>query len=165
MEQDRRIGTVMTSLGACRATICGENLVELHISAEEVAPGSEAQGAEFRRVAEAVDRYAAGDFAAVGALALGPEGTPFQRKVWEALRALPAGRTVSYSELAEICGAPKGVRAAASAVAANRIALAIPCHRVVRKGGEVGQFRWGSELKAKLIELERSAATRRAIAA
>jgi AraC family transcriptional regulator of adaptative response/methylated-DNA-[protein]-cysteine methyltransferase len=75
--------------------------------------------------------------------------------VWQALRAIPAGSTVSYSELARRIGAPKSVRAVAGACAANVLALAIPCHRVLRNDGSISGYRWGVERKRALLERER----------
>jgi AraC family transcriptional regulator of adaptative response/methylated-DNA-[protein]-cysteine methyltransferase len=82
-------------------------------------------------------------------------GTPFQRRVWDALRAIPAGETRSYGEVAAAVGAPKGARAVAAACASNRVALVIPCHRVVREGGALSGYRWGAERKRALLEAER----------
>lgn len=79
----------------------------------------------------------------------------FRRRVWEGLTHIPVGETVSYSELARRIGCPTAVRAVASAVAANHIAVIIPCHRVVRSDGYPGKFRWGTTLKRRLIELEK----------
>jgi AraC family transcriptional regulator of adaptative response/methylated-DNA-[protein]-cysteine methyltransferase len=90
-------------------------------------------------------------------LPLDVRGTAFQERVWQALRDIPAGRTVSYSELAEAIGAPGAVRAVAGACAANKIAVAIPCHRVVRNDGGLSGYRWGVERKRALIEREKRA--------
>lgn len=90
-------------------------------------------------------------------LPLDIRGTAFQQRVWEALRRVPAGTTVSYAELAERIGSPRSVRAVAGACAANRIAVAIPCHRVVRTGGGISGYRWGVERKRALLERERKA--------
>ena len=87
-------------------------------------------------------------------LPLDVRGTAFQARVWRALRDIPAGSTLSYSELAERIGAPRAVRAVAQACAANRIAVAIPCHRVVRQGGELGGYRWGVARKRELLRRE-----------
>lgn len=87
-------------------------------------------------------------------LPLDVRGTAFQHRVWQALREIPAGMTVSYSELAERIGLPKSVRAVAAACAANRIAVAIPCHRVVRNDGGLSGYRWGVERKQKLLARE-----------
>jgi AraC family transcriptional regulator of adaptative response/methylated-DNA-[protein]-cysteine methyltransferase len=93
---------------------------------------------------------------AVGlALPLDVRGTAFQERVWQALRAIPPGQTATYSEIAERIGAPQAVRAVASACAANRIAVAIPCHRVVRRDGALSGYRWGVARKRELLRRER----------
>ena len=90
-------------------------------------------------------------------LPLDVRGTAFQQKVWRALREIPAGETVSYSEIAERIGSPKAVRAVAGACAANRIAVVIPCHRVVRNDGNLSGYRWGVQRKSALLEREKMA--------
>ncbi|HYP88619.1 MAG TPA: methylated-DNA--[protein]-cysteine S-methyltransferase, partial [Polyangiaceae bacterium] len=87
-------------------------------------------------------------------LPLDIRGTAFQERVWQALRQIAPGQTLSYAELAERVGAPKAVRAVASACAANRLAVAIPCHRVVRRDGASSGYRWGVERKRELLERE-----------
>ena len=87
-------------------------------------------------------------------LPLDVRGTAFQQRVWEALRKIPAGSTASYSEIAQAIGAPKSVRAVAQACAANSLAIAIPCHRVVRNDGALSGYRWGVERKRKLLDRE-----------
>jgi AraC family transcriptional regulator of adaptative response/methylated-DNA-[protein]-cysteine methyltransferase len=87
-------------------------------------------------------------------LPLDIRGTPFQEKVWAALRTIPAGATATYSDLAARVGDPKAVRAVASACAANKLAVAIPCHRVLRTDGSLSGYRWGVERKRALIERE-----------
>jgi methylated-DNA-[protein]-cysteine S-methyltransferase/AraC family transcriptional regulator of adaptative response/methylated-DNA-[protein]-cysteine methyltransferase len=87
-------------------------------------------------------------------LTLDMRGTPFRRRVWEKLKAIPVGRTVSYAELAKWVAPLANPRAVAGACAANPIALAIPCHRVVRSSGELAGFRWGIERKRELIRKE-----------
>lgn len=87
-------------------------------------------------------------------LPLDVRGTAFQHRVWQALRDIPAGSTASYTEIAERIGAPKAVRAVAGACAANALAVAIPCHRVVRNGGALSGYRWGVERKRALLERE-----------
>ncbi len=82
------------------------------------------------------------------------KGTNFQIKVWEALLRVPEGELVSYSHLASEAGSPSAVRAVASAVAANPVAWLVPCHRVIRSSGVLGQYRWGPERKAALIGWE-----------
>lgn len=87
-------------------------------------------------------------------LTLDVRGTPFQRRVWEALLRIPAGKTVTYAALAARIGEPKATRAVANACAANAIALAIPCHRVIRNDGTLSGYRWGVERKRALIAKE-----------
>ena len=84
-------------------------------------------------------------------------GTPFQKKVWATLRAIPAGATATYSALAVRIGEPNAVRAVASACAANKLAVAIPCHRVLRTDGSLSGYRWGVERKRILLEKEAAA--------
>ena len=87
-------------------------------------------------------------------LPLDIRGTAFQQRVWAALRAIPAGRTATYREIARAIGQPKAVRAVAQACAKNPLAVAIPCHRVVRTDGDVSGYRWGVERKRELIARE-----------
>jgi AraC family transcriptional regulator of adaptative response/methylated-DNA-[protein]-cysteine methyltransferase len=87
-------------------------------------------------------------------------GTAFQRQVWTALREIPLGETASYGEVAARIGRPTAARAVARACAANELALAVPCHRVVRSDGSVGGYRWGTERKERLLEREAEVADR-----
>jgi AraC family transcriptional regulator of adaptative response/methylated-DNA-[protein]-cysteine methyltransferase len=89
-------------------------------------------------------------------LPLDVRGTTFQQRVWQALREIPPGRTASYAEIAERIGTPKAVRAVAQACAANVLAVAIPCHRVVRQDGALSGYRWGVERKRTLLAREGS---------
>ncbi|MGH9854462.1 MAG: bifunctional DNA-binding transcriptional regulator/O6-methylguanine-DNA methyltransferase Ada [Blastocatellia bacterium] len=87
-------------------------------------------------------------------LPLDLRGTAFQQRVWQALREIPAGETASYTDIANRIGSPKSVRAVAQACAANTLAVAIPCHRVVRNDGGLSGYRWGVERKRALLEKE-----------
>lgn len=87
-------------------------------------------------------------------LPLDVQGTAFQERVWQALREIPPGVTVSYTDIAERIGSPKAVRAVAQACGANHIAVAIPCHRVVRRDGALSGYRWGVERKRALLQRE-----------
>src|SRR4029079_15730512 len=87
-------------------------------------------------------------------LPLDIKATAFQRQVWEHLRAIPYGQTVSYSDVAKALGKPGAVRAVGRACATNPVALVIPCHRVVREDKSLGGYRWGLERKQKLLDLE-----------
>jgi AraC family transcriptional regulator of adaptative response/methylated-DNA-[protein]-cysteine methyltransferase len=90
-------------------------------------------------------------------LPLDIRATAFQRRVWEALQRIPRGETRSYSAVAKKIGMPKAARAVARACATNPVAVAIPCHRVVREDGELGGYRWGMERKEQLLALEQKA--------
>ena len=89
-------------------------------------------------------------------LPLDIRGTTFQRRIWQALREVPAGTTASYSEIADRVGSPTAARAVARACAANPLAVAVPCHRVVRNDGKLGGYRWGVERKRALLAREAS---------
>ena len=94
-------------------------------------------------------------------LPLHVRGTAFQHRVWQALGDIPAGSTASYTDIARRIGAPKAVRGVAQACAANAIAMAIPCHRVVRTDGTLAGYRWGIDRKRVLLERESNQGTRR----
>jgi AraC family transcriptional regulator, regulatory protein of adaptative response / methylated-DNA-[protein]-cysteine methyltransferase len=87
-------------------------------------------------------------------LPLDVRGTAFQQRVWQALREIPAGTTASYTDIAERLGVPNAVRAVAQACAANTLAVAIPCHRMVRHDGTLAGYRWGVERKRALLDRE-----------
>jgi AraC family transcriptional regulator, regulatory protein of adaptative response / methylated-DNA-[protein]-cysteine methyltransferase len=91
-------------------------------------------------------------------LPLDLRATAFQMKVWQYLQSIPYGSVQSYAEVASGMGQPKAARAVAGACAANRVALVIPCHRVIRGTGELGGYRWGIARKRVLIDKERHAA-------
>lgn len=82
------------------------------------------------------------------------QGTAFQHRVWQALSKIPCGTTMTYSEIANLVGMPEAVRAVAAACAANMIAVAIPCHRVIRADGSLSGYRWGIERKRALLKRE-----------
>ena len=87
-------------------------------------------------------------------LPLDVRGTAFQQRVWQVLRKIPAGSTASYTDIARTIGSPSSVRAVAQACGANTLAVAIPCHRVVRIDGALSGYRWGVERKRALLERE-----------
>ncbi len=91
------------------------------------------------------------------ALPLDVRGTAFQMRVWEELRRIPRGRTVTYGELAQRIGRPRAVRAVGRACATNPVAIITPCHRAVRANGELAGYRWGIERKRRLLEEEKGA--------
>ncbi len=90
-------------------------------------------------------------------LPLDLRGTAFQRAVWQGLRAIPAGRTASYAELARSVGRPEAMRAVAQACGANPVAVVVPCHRVIRADGRLSGYRWGVERKRALLAMEAAA--------
>jgi len=113
-------------------------------------------------IAAALSAYFAGDLRAIDAVAVDPEGTPFQRRVWAALRTIPAGTTWSYAELARAVGQPTATRAVGAANGRNPIALVVPCHRVIASDGALGGYGGGLEMKRWLLRHEgswRNAAT------
>jgi O-6-methylguanine DNA methyltransferase len=101
-----------------------------------------------------LDAYFAGDVHALDATVVDPSGTSFQRKVWAALRRIPAGKTVSYQELADMVGCRGGARAVGAANGANPVAIVIPCHRVIRADGSLCGYGGGVERKAWLLRHE-----------
>ena len=108
----------------------------------------------FREWIDSLNRYLEGQTPDLR-LPLHVRATSFQMKVWQYLQSIPAGEVQSYQEVAKGIGRPRAVRAVANACAANRVALAIPCHRVIRAGGDLGGYRWGLERKRTLIDSER----------
>jgi AraC family transcriptional regulator of adaptative response/methylated-DNA-[protein]-cysteine methyltransferase len=103
-----------------------------------------------------------GDSDATAEIPIDLRGTPFQKAVWRALREVPAGTTVSYTELARRIGRPAAVRAVAHACATNAIAVLVPCHRAIRSDGSLAGYRWGLARKRTLLEREAAATTARA---
>lgn len=140
--------------GIC-AILIGDDADALLCDLQDRFPRAELIGGDkdFERIVARVVGFV--DAPALGLdLPLDIRGTAFQQRVWEALRAIPAGKTISYTELARLIGAPNAVRAVASACAANPLAVAIPCHRVVRIDGGLSGYRWGVERKRALLEKE-----------
>ncbi|EIC84377.1 bifunctional DNA-binding transcriptional regulator/O6-methylguanine-DNA methyltransferase Ada [Serratia sp. M24T3] len=143
-----------SSRGIC-AILLGDNPQTLVESLQDNFPHAQLLGNDpdfEQRVATVVgfvDRPTAGLN-----LPLDIRGTAFQQRVWHALRAIPVGETLSYSQVAEKIGSPKAVRAVAGACAANLLAVAIPCHRVVRNDGNISGYRWGVARKKSLLEKE-----------
>lgn len=114
-----------------------------------VAPN--AQGATIKKVIDLIEQPSASFD-----LPLDIRGTEFQRSVWTALENVQSGKIASYKEIAETIGAPAAVRAVAQACGANRLAVAIPCHRVVAANGDISGYRWGVDRKRALLNRERA---------
>jgi methylated-DNA-[protein]-cysteine S-methyltransferase len=106
-------------------------------------------------VGSRLDAYMKGQLGALAGIAVDTGGTSFQRRVWSAIRDVPAGQTRAYAELAVAAGAPSAVRAAGTACGANPIGLVIPCHRIVRADGDLGSYGGGVERKEWLLAHER----------
>jgi AraC family transcriptional regulator of adaptative response/methylated-DNA-[protein]-cysteine methyltransferase len=159
------LGLVM--IGATDRGLCflefGESQEELLESLEQEYPAAtrvpmaKPYSAEFEGWMQGLSNYLEGEHALVQ-MPLALHGTAFQLKVWRYLSTIPAGTVQSYTEVAKAIGRPKAVRAVASACAANRIAVAIPCHRVIRGDGGLGGYRWGLARKRALLDVERGAA-------
>jgi methylated-DNA-[protein]-cysteine S-methyltransferase len=109
-----------------------------------------------KEISAALAAYFAGDLRAIDAMDVDPEGTPFQRRVWAALRSIPAGTTWSYAELARAVGHPAATRAVGAANGRNPIALVVPCHRVIASDGTLGGYGGGLEMKRWLLRHEGS---------
>ncbi len=145
-----------TGRGVC-AILLGDDPAALARDLEDRFPRAELVGGD-----EAFETLVARAVGLVEDPARGPglpldiRGTVFQQRVWQALQDIPAGATASYGEIAERIGAPKAARAVARACASNRLAVAIPCHRVVRNDGAPGGYRWGVERKRTLLAREAS---------
>jgi AraC family transcriptional regulator of adaptative response/methylated-DNA-[protein]-cysteine methyltransferase len=154
---DCSLGSILvagSSKGIC-AILLGDDPEALLRDLQDRFPRAQLVGGDARferRVAQVVSFV---DAPAVGLkLPLDVRGTAFQQRVWQALRRIRAGTTASYSDIARRIGAPGAVRAVARACAANAIAVAIPCHRVVRRDGALSGYRWGIERKRALLERE-----------
>jgi AraC family transcriptional regulator, regulatory protein of adaptative response / methylated-DNA-[protein]-cysteine methyltransferase len=151
------LGTLLvaaTRRGVC-AILPGEDAADLQNDLRRRFPRARLQPADrgfarlLSRVIRAVERPAL-----AARLPLDLQGTVFQRRVWQALRAVPAGTTASYAEIARRIGHPRSVRAVGQAVGANPIAVAVPCHRIIRSDGSLCGYHWGSERKRALLTRE-----------
>lgn len=151
------LGTILvaaTRRGVCAITL-GDEPEAMLIDLQQRFPKAQLVGADadFERTVARVVAFV--EHPGVGLdLPLDVRGTAFQQRVWQALRKIPAGRTASYAAIAKRIGAPQSVRAVAQACAANALAVAIPCHRVVRSDGALSGYRWGVERKRALLERE-----------
>ena len=150
--------------GIC-AILLGDDPDELLHDLEHRFPRAELAGgdAQFERLVAQVVGFVAAPSQGLD-LPLDIRGTAFQRRVWQALRDIPAGSTVSYAEIARRVGRPTAFRAVGQAIGANPIAVAIPCHRVVRTDGSLSGYRWGVERKRGLLSRERDAEPLRKLA-
>lgn len=163
-----RTSSIEAPIGPVRLAVAvhdaGERVVALafadhfdRVAAKVRVRFADAEWAEGETAAsDAVRRYLAGDLAAVDDVAVDASGTPFQQRVWDALRTIPAGETRSYGQVAAAIGSPGAVRAVGTANGANPVWLVVPCHRVVRSDGSVGGYGGGPDRKAWLLDHERN---------
>jgi len=154
---DSPLGTVLvatTGRGICSVKLGddGERLLAEEFSEAERVRDPQALVAARHAVLE----FMKGD-GSLARLPLDVRGTAFQRRVWHALRRIPAGETRSYQQIARAIGAPRAVRAVGSACGANPAALVIPCHRALRSDGGLGGYAWGIERKKRLLAIEKRA--------
>ena len=150
-------GVCMTALGDEKAPLEAE--LRRRFPAALIWPADD----QLRRWAERIVGFIT-DPAEQPDLPLDIRGTAFQARVWRALQKVPPGKTATYTEIAAALGQPKAVRAVAAACAANKLALLVPCHRIVRRDGDLAGYRWGVERKRALLAAEREAATTEAAA-
>jgi len=168
-DEDIRWSLIDTALGTAlvATTARGICMVELGTDPRVLEAGlrSEFPHARLQRVDAGLDEFLAPRVRAVAQRLAGRSdeveldlvGTAFQKRVWDALMKIPRGQTRSYAELAATLDAPQAARAVASACARNKVAVVVPCHRVVRGDGSLGGYRWGLPLKQQLLERERAA--------
>ena len=155
---------VETPLGAMHLSIRGGALHEAGFletwarpvpqQDEEAEP--DALSSEAARVRDAVTAYFAGDVEALDRIEIAPDGTDFQRAVWDAIRDVPAGQTASYQEIAQAVGKPAAYRAVGTATGRNPVGIAVPCHRIVRSDGGLGGYGGGLDRKQWFLDHERA---------
>jgi AraC family transcriptional regulator of adaptative response/methylated-DNA-[protein]-cysteine methyltransferase len=151
------LGSVLVAsseLGVC-AILLGDDPNALAIDLQDRFPKSTLIGGDdnYERLAAKVIGFIEAPSIGLN-LPLDIRGTVFQQRVWQALKKIPVGTTASYTDIAQLIGSPKSVRAVAAACAANALAVAIPCHRVVKQDGAISGYRWGVERKKALLKLE-----------
>ena len=105
-------------------------------------------------ISDLINDYFDGDLSALNAIKVRQQGAPFSQAAWKAMRRVKAGKTLSYADLAERAGSPAAVRAAGSACAKNAIVLVVPCHRIVKTGGALGNYAYGLNKKEWLLRFE-----------
>ncbi len=157
---DSDVGRML--VGATTLGICAILFADTDLAAEQ-ALRAEFPEAELMQDADQVAEHVArivgllAGHAPEGEIPLDLVGTPFQQEVWAELRRIPPGETATYAQVANRIGRPRAMRAVASACARNHVAVAVPCHRVIRTDGALGGYRWGTQRKRELLESERSA--------
>ena len=158
-------GLIKTSIGCCLVAFSEHGLYWLEPDPDESSIEKLQVQGEVQRLGDAETEQLMADFLVADKPQLHLQGSDFQLSVWSALADVSHGTTVAYGELAEKLGAPMAARAVGSAVGANKLALVVPCHRVLPAGGGLGGFRWGEALKAELLRLEHSEPPQKAVSA
>ncbi|MBD3637628.1 MAG: methylated-DNA--[protein]-cysteine S-methyltransferase [Crocinitomicaceae bacterium] len=143
---------ITVPFGNLLAEVDNNELIALAFTDKEAIENSD-QHPIFERLQDELNAYFTGELKKF-TIPLNPQGSSFQRKVWAKLRSVPFGARITYSELAEIYGDRRAVRAVAAANGANPIAILIPCHRIIGKGGNLTGYAWGLERKKALLQLE-----------
>jgi len=161
------LGTLLvaaTDRGICAVTL-GDDEAHLEMALEREYPAAsrtrvQEPSSDFGRWVNEIVAAVEGDRAA-GGIPVDIQASAFQWKVWRELQKIPLGETRSYTEVAQAIGSPKAVRAVASACARNKVAVLIPCHRVIGQGGSLGGYRWGVDRKKRLLAKERATSEER----
>ena len=150
-----------TDAGVCLLEFAGQKMLQIQLARMEEQVGTSVPGEHFHtRALEAELReYFSGERREF-AVPLVLSGTAFQKRVWRVLQDIPYGTTISYAELARRAGSERGVRAVGRANGANRIAIVVPCHRVIRANGDLGGYSGGLSGKRRLLDLEAGALQR-----
>lgn len=152
MSSTENKASIETPLGRLKAVVKDNELVSL-VFVKEDAPRHDDQHPLFEKIRTQLIHYFKGELKKFD-IPMNPDGTKFQKRVWAKLRKVPFGARISYMELSEIYGDKKAIRAVAAANGANKIAILIPCHRIVGSHGELTGYAWGKERKKSLLQHE-----------
>jgi AraC family transcriptional regulator of adaptative response/methylated-DNA-[protein]-cysteine methyltransferase len=153
-----RRGVCFAAMGEADRALVAELRGDYLLATIRVVDPNRREDARIGQWADALAEYIAGR-STMPTPPMDIRGTAFQFSVWEQLRAIPAGETRSYSEIARRIGRPRAIRAVGTANGANLVSIIIPCHRALRASGHLGGYRWGLERKRKLLEMEARLAT------
>lgn len=160
-EFDTRFGTLAVLVTPEDGVVRASGFRSLADTAARVAPRLRTRGwqhADMAPIADAVAAWLSGDGSAITAVPAQQDGGEFFQQVWRAMRQVPAGEPASYAEVAAQAGRPRAVRAAGTACARNNLAPFVPCHRVVKSGGAMGNYGYGVDMKAAMLDMEAAAA-------
>jgi len=151
------LGTMYLSIhdGALREAAFVDTWARPVVAPPEQGEDENALSTEGALVRDAVASYFGGDVEALDRIEIDPDGTDFQRAVWQAIREIPAGQTASYQQIAQAVGKPSAYRAVGTATGRNPVGIAVPCHRVVRSDGGLGGYGGGLHRKEWFLEHER----------